>query len=181
MSLSALILFNYELNQPVDPAWYDELFYRLSSYPIKPTTIISLRAFVRCSKDNCGVPEESLERMLTLAMNNETTRLSNSRLAEIEALYGTFAINTQQDILKGHRLYTQALAHSPRDTQYWQNLIQLLVAAGDTDEAQDKLELFKSANTHAGNEIIYQMLQDSIDDKRIQQGTTTSLEHQADN
>ena len=92
-----------------------------------------------------------------------------------------FAINTQQDILKGHRLYTQALAHSPRDTQYWQNLIQLLVAVGDIDEAQDKLESFKTANTHSGNEIIYQMLQDSIDDKRIQQSTTTSLEHQADN
>ena len=113
MSHSALILFNYELNQPVDPAWYDELFYRLSSYPIIPTTMISLRAFVRCSERDCGVPEESLEKMLNLAMNNETTRLSNSRLAEIEALYGTFAINTQQDILKGHRLLPRHLLTAP--------------------------------------------------------------------
>jgi len=90
MSHAALILFNYELNQPVDPAWYDELFYRLSSYPVIPGTVISLRAFVKCSEKDCGVPVETLETMINLTMNNETTRLSNSRLAEIEALYAPF-------------------------------------------------------------------------------------------
>ena len=124
---------------------------------------------------------ETLETMINLTMNNETTRLSNSRLAEIEALYGSFAINTQKDLLKGHRLFTQAVAHSPRDMHHWQNLIHLLVAAGDLDEAQDKLELFRSANTYGGNEVIYQMLQDSIDDARKQQNTSARLEPQADN
>jgi len=171
LSHSALILFSYELERPVDPDWYDELFYRLSNYPVVPTTLISMRAFVKCSEANCGVPAETLETMFNLIMNNETTRLSNKRLAETEALYGAFAINTRQDIIKGHRLFTQAVAHSPRDTQYWRNLINLLIAAGDPDEAQNKLDLFKSANTYGGNEVIYQALQNSIDTKRAQQST----------
>jgi hypothetical protein len=179
MSHSALILLNCELNQPVDPAWYDELFYRLSSHPVISTTLISLRAFVKCSEKNCGVPVAALETMFNLTMNNETTRLSNKRLAEAETLYGFFAINTQKDLIKGHRLFTQAVAHSPRDTPYWQNLVRLLIAAGDLDEAQDKLELFRSANTHGGNEAIYQMLQDSIDAVRRQQTTSAGLEPQS--
>jgi len=64
---------------------------------------------------------------------------------------------------------------------HWQNLIHLLVAAGDLLEAQDKLELFRAANTHGGNETIYQVLQDSIDDARKQQITSARLEPQADN
>ena len=109
-------------------------------------------------------------------MDNETTRLSNKRLAETEALYGAFTINTQKDIVKGHRLFTQAVAHRPRDTQYWRNLINLLIAAGDLDEAQDKLDLFKSANTYGGNKVIYKTLQKSIDDKRLQQITSAKLD-----
>jgi hypothetical protein len=175
LSHSALILFSYELDQPIDPDWYDELFYRLSNYPVVPSTMISMRAFVKCSDKNCGVPAETLETMFNLIMDNETTRLSNKRLAEAEALYGAFAINTQKDLLKGHRLFTQAVAHRPRDMQYWQNLIRLLIAAGDFNEAQDKLELFKSTNTYGGNETIYQMLQDSIDSARQQQDTSARL------
>jgi hypothetical protein len=181
LSHSALILFSYELDQPIDPDWYDELFYRLSNYPIVPSTLISMRAFVKCSDANCGVPEETLETMFNLTMNNETTRLSNKRLAETEALYGAFAINTQKDLIKGHRLFTQAVARRPRDTQYWKNLISLLIAVGDLDEAQDKLELFRSANTYGGNEVTYQALQKSIDDKHQQQATSVKLDSTTDN
>jgi Flp pilus assembly protein TadD len=60
--------------------------------------------------------------------------------------------------------------------QYWQNLVRLLVAAGDLNEAQDKLELFRSANTYSGNESIYLTLQGSIDDARKQQTTSARLE-----
>jgi len=176
LSHSALILFSYELDQPIDPDWYDELFYRLSNYPVVPSTLISMRAFVKCSDADCGVPPETLETMFNLTMDNETTRLSNKRLAETEALYGAFTINTQKDIVKGHRLFTQAVAHRPRDTQYWRNLINLLIAAGDLDEAQDKLDLFKSANTYGGNKVIYKTLQKSIDDKRLQQTTSAKLD-----
>jgi thioredoxin-like negative regulator of GroEL len=114
--------------------------------------------------------------MFNLTMDNETTRLSNKRLAETEALYGSFAINTQKDLRKGHRLFTQAVAHRPRDMHYWQNLIRLLIAAGDLAEAEQKLELFRTTNTHGGNEAIYQVLQNSIDDARKQQAVSARLD-----
>lgn len=180
MAHSALILFNYELGKPADPAWYDELVYRLTNYPVTPATLISLRAFVICSEKGCGVPEEKLDKMLRIALENDTTRRSNKRLAEAEALYGSFAINTQNDVVKGHRYFTQAVAHSPRDTQYWQNLISLLVAAGDPDEAQDKLELLKSTETHGGNDALYKSLQDSIDAARLQLATPVNPETTTD-
>jgi len=175
MAHSALILFNYALKQPIDPAWYDELFYRLSSYPVIPTTLISLRAFVKCSEANCGVPVEKVETMFDLVLDNETTSLSKQRIAEAETLYGSFTINTQGDFRKGHSLFTRAVAHCPRDTQYRQNLVNMLVVMGKLNEAQQQLGLFRTANTYGGNESIYKTLQDSIDDAHKQQTTSAKL------
>ena len=176
MPLTALILLNYKLNQPVDPAWYDELFYRLSSHPVIPSTLVSLRAFSKCSEENCGVPDEAVETMFNLALENETTGLSKKRLAETETIYGSFTLNTRGDFQKGHRLFTQAVAHSPRDTQYRKNLINLLIVMGELNEAEHQLGLFRTANTYGGNEAIYQMLQGAIDEARKQQTTSARLE-----
>jgi hypothetical protein len=181
MPHTALILLNYKLNQPVDPAWYDELFYRLSSHPVIPTTLVSLRAFIKCSEENCGVPVESVETMFNLTLNNETTSLSKKRLAEAETIYGSFTLNTRGDLQKGHRLFTQAVVHSPRDTQYRKNLINLLIVMGDLNEAEHQLALFRTANTYGGNEAIYKMLQGSIDEARKQQTTSASLGPQPGN
>ena len=181
MPHTALILFNYKLNQAVDPAWYDELFYRLSNHPVIPSTLVSLRAFVKCSEENCGVPVEAVETMFNLTLENETTSLSKKRLAEAETTYGSFTLNTRGDFRKGHRLFTQAVAHSPRDTQYRKNLINLLIVMGELDEAEHQLGLFRTANTYGGNEAIYQMLQGSIEEAREQQITSASLGHQSGN
>ena len=119
--------------------------------------------------------------MFNLTLENETTSLSNARLAEAETIYGSFTLNTRGDFPKGRRLFTQAVEHSPRDTQYRQNLVNMLIVMGDLNEAQHQLELFRTANTYGGNEVTYQMLQDSIDDARKQQITSARLEPQADN
>jgi hypothetical protein len=176
MPHTALILFNYKLNQPVDPAWYDALFYRLSNHPVISTTLISLRGLIKCSEQECGIPVETMEKIFNLTLDNETTSLSNKRLAGAEALYGFFTVNTRGDVQKGHHLFTQAVAHSPRDTQYRQNLINLLIVMGELNEAEHQLALFRTANTYGGNEVIYQLLQDSIDDARKQQTTSARLE-----
>ena len=176
MPHTALILFHYKLNQPVDPAWYDELFYRLSSYPVIPSTLISLQAFLKCAEENCGVPIETVETMFNLTLENETTSLSNTRLAEAETIYGSFTLNTRGDFRKGRRLFTQAVEHSPRDTQYRKNLVNMLIVMGELNEAQHQLELFRTANTYGGNEAIYQMLQGSINEARKQQTSSARLE-----
>jgi len=176
MPHTALILFNYKLNQPVDPAWYDALFYRLSNHPVISTTLVSLQGLIKCSEQECGIPVETMEKIFNLTLDNETTRLSKKRLAGAETLYGFFTLNTRGDTQKGHRLFTQAVAHTPRNTQYRQNLINLLIVMGELNEAEHQLALFRTANTHGGNEAIYQMLQDSIDKARKQQTTSARLE-----
>ena len=176
MTHSALILLNYGLNQPVEQAWYDEIFHRLSSYPVIPTTLVSLRAFAKCSEKNCGVPAETLDMMFNLVMDNETIHFNTKRLAAAEAIYGAFTLNTLGDFRKGHQLFTQAAAHSPREAPYRINLINMLITMGVLNEAQHQLELFRTANTYDGNKSIYQSLQGSIDDARNQQTTSARLE-----
>ena len=119
---------------------------------------------------------ETVETMFNLTLENETISLINTQLAEAETLYGSFTLNTRGDFLKGRRLFTQAVEHSPRDTQYRQNLVNMLIVMGEINEAQHQLELFRTANTYGGNESIYQTLQGSIDDARKQQTTSARLE-----
>mgnify|MGYP001547137282 CR=1 FL=1 len=122
---------------------------------------------------------DAVDTMYNLTREKETTSLSKKRLAETETIYGSFTLNTRGDFHKGHRLFTQAVAHSPRDTQYRKNLINLLIVMGEFDEAEHQLELFRTSNTYGGNEAIYKMLQGAIDEARQQQTTSARLESPA--
>ncbi len=52
---------------------------------------------------------------------------------------------------------------------------------GELNEAEHQLDLFRTANTYGGNEAIYQMLQDSIDEARKQQNTSARLDSPPEN
>ena len=166
MSYSALIQFSYLMKQPVDPKWYDEIFHRLSSYPVSPSTTITLNAFTKCAELKCGVPAEIIETMFSLVFDNKSLQLNHARLAESKTIYGYYTINVRGNPRKGRELFTQAVELSPQNYQYWENLVNLLIVMGEYDDAQQQLELLKTKNTHGGNDSLYQMLQNEINTAR---------------
>ena len=166
MAYSALIQFTYLMQQPVSPEWYEEIDHRLSSYPVSPSTLVSLRAFSRCAEIKCGVSEERMETMFRLAFANETLQSNHKRLAEAKTIYGYYTINVRGNSRKAHELFARAVELSPRNYQYRENLINLLIVLGEYNEAQQQLELLKASQTHGGNETLYQMLQDEINTAR---------------
>ena len=175
MSYSALIQFSYLMKQPVNPEWYNEIFNRLSSYPVSPSTTITLRAFTECAAKKCGVPEEMIEKMFSLVFENKSLQYNHTRLAELTTIYGYYTINVRRNPHKGLELFTQAVEISPRNYQYWENLINLLIAMGEYDDAQQQLEILKTKNTYGGNDALYHMLQGEIDTARNKQ--TASSPH----
>jgi hypothetical protein len=177
MSYSALIQFSYLMKQPVDPAWYDEIFRRLSSYPISPSTVITLNAFTKCAELKCGVPAEMIERMFSLVFDNESLQFNQARLAELKTVYGYYTINVRGNTRKGRELFTQAVNLSPKNYQHWENLVNLLIVMGEYDDAQQQLELLKTSNTHGGNEALYQMLQNEINTARKSNAAAINHEH----
>jgi tetratricopeptide (TPR) repeat protein len=166
MSYSALIQFSYLMKQPVDSEWYHEIFHRLSSYPISPTTVITLNAFTKCAELKCGVPVEMIETMFSLVFDNESLQSDHNRLAEIKTVYGYYTINVRGNLRKGRELFTQAVELSPKNYQHWENLVNLLIVMGEYNDAQQQLELLKTSKTHGGNDTLYQMLQNEINTAR---------------
>jgi tetratricopeptide (TPR) repeat protein len=173
MSYSLLIQFNSLMKQPVNPEWYDEIFHRMSSYPVSPSTTITLRSFTKCAEIKCGVPDEMIEKMFSLVFNNESLRYNHARLAEAKTIYGYYTINTRGNPQKGRELFTQAVKLSPRNYQYRENLVNLLVAMGEYNDAQQQLELLKTKNTYGGNDALYNMLQNEINAARKSRAAST--------
>ena len=177
MPYSLLIQFSYLMKQPVDPKWYDEIFHRLSSYPVSPSTTITLNAFTKCAELKCGVPAEMIERMFSLVFDNESLQFNQARLAELKTVYGYYTINVRGNPRKGRELFTQAVELSPQNYQYWENLVNLLIVMGEYDDAQQQLELLKTKNTHGGNDSLYQMLQNEINTARKSNAAAINHEH----
>jgi tetratricopeptide (TPR) repeat protein len=166
MSYSLLIQFNYLMKQPVNPEWFDEIFHRLSTYPVSPSTTITLTAFSECAELKCGVPDEMVEKMFSLVFDNKSLQMNHRRLAEAKTIYGYYTINVRGNPQKGRELFTQAIKLSPRNYQYWENLVNLLIAMGEYNDAQQQLELLKTKNTYGGNDALYNMLQGEINTAR---------------
>jgi hypothetical protein len=166
LSYSALIQFTYLMKQPVEPQWFDAMFQRLSGYPVSPNTLTSLRAFTKCAEIQCGVPAERMDMMFGLVFDNPSLQSNHKRLAEMKTIYGYYTINVRGNTRKGRELFTEAVELRPRNYQYWENLINLLIVMGEYGEAQQQLELLKTKNTHGGNDTLYEMLQNEINTAR---------------
>ena len=175
-SYSALIQFSSLMKQPVNPEWYNEIFHRMSSYPVSPSTTITLRAFTKCAEIKCGVPDKMIEKMFNLVFANKSLQFNRARLAEAKTIYGYYTINTRGNPQKGRKLFSQAVELSPRNYQYWENLVNLLIAMGEYKDAQQQLELLKTKNTYGGNDVLYNMLQGEINTARKSHAASTPHE-----
>ena len=107
-----------------------------------------------------------VERMFNLVFDNKSLQSTHTRLAETKTIYGYYTINVRGNPQKGRELFTQAVELSPRNYQYWENLVNLLIVMGEFDDAQQYLELLKTKETYGGNNTLYQMLQNEINTAR---------------
>ena len=93
------------------------------------------------------------------------------------AIYGYYTINKRGNFPKGLVLFKRAVELSPREPQLWINLIKLLIVMQRPDEAEEKLMLFMATDTHGGNAADYHGLQESIDELRKAQSSSTTDQH----
>ena len=71
--------------------------------------------------------------------------------ARIVTAYGYYTINTRDNFDKGLTLFEHAVELDPHEPQYRKNLINLLVFMGKLDEAERRLQEFRTANTYGNS------------------------------
>jgi tetratricopeptide (TPR) repeat protein len=159
MSDVMLIKFSYLLDQPVDPAHFEVLLDKLSRYPLSPADIISLQILASCAEGSCRIQPELMENIFGTAMKTENPKLL--------AIYGYYTINSRGNFDKGLELFERAVELDPREPQYWKNLINLLIVMRRPDEAERRLQEFKSVDTHGNSQKFYESIEKEINTLRV--------------
>jgi len=153
-----LIKLSYLLDEPVNPAWFDEMLEKLSRYPISASDISSLQIFTDCAQTRCKIEPEKMEALFDIALKQDHARLVS--------VYGYYTINNRGNFEKGLALFEHAVELEPREPQYRKNLINLLAVMGRFDDAEQRLEQFKTADTHGNNQDFYASMENEINTLR---------------
>jgi tetratricopeptide (TPR) repeat protein len=145
-----LIKLSYLLDDPVDPAWFEDILDKLSRQPISAYDISSLQNLTDCLQARCKIDPEKMETLFDIVLQQE-----NARLVDI---YGYYTINNRGNFEKGLALFEHAVELDPSDPQYRKNLINLLVVMRKFDEAELRLAQFKSADTRGNSQGFYESI-----------------------
>lgn len=163
MSNVTLIKLSYLLDEPVDPAWFEEMLDKLSRYPISASDISGLQTLTDCVQARCKIDPEMMETLFDIVLRQENARLVS--------VYGYYTINNRGNFDKGLALFERAVELDPREPQYRKNLINLLVVMKKLDEAELQLAQFKSAATHGNSQDFYELMENEINTLRINEAT----------
>jgi tetratricopeptide (TPR) repeat protein len=155
-----MIKLGYLLDKPVSQQLFDATYDKLMNYPLSPADISSLQELADCAGDRCQVPVETMERIFGAAL-----RTGNARLTSV---YGFYTINKRGNFDKGLKLFNRAVEIQPNESQYWKNLINLLMVMARFDEAEQRLDQFRALGLIGSSENDYRTLQEEIDRIRLE-------------
>jgi tetratricopeptide (TPR) repeat protein len=161
------------LGNPVQQAWIDNILAKVSRGPMRPTHIDSLYRLMSCIGDPCDIPLETMDKIFNVTLSVDGLEHLPDLHAKLLNVYGYFRINKCLDYEHGLALFRWAVDINPREPQHWINLIQLQIAMGRYDEAEQTLDKFRASDTYGSvvKEILE--LQSDIDNLRVAATTKT--------
>jgi tetratricopeptide (TPR) repeat protein len=162
------------LGNPVKETWFDNIYDSLALYPINAGDLNALLELSSCMASKCEIPNEIMEKMFKLALENPSLDKTPKMRAQLVTIYAVHSINNRGDFHKGLKLFTRAVELDAKEPQRWINLIHLLTEMQRFDEAEQKLALFMATDTYGGNSGDYQKLQEKIDQQREEHASMTS-------
>jgi hypothetical protein len=161
MSNVTLIKLSYLLDEPENPAWFEEMLDRLSRYPISAADTSSLQVLSDCTQDICRIEPKRMEALFAIVLQKPN--------AKLVAAYGYYTINTRGNFEKGLALFRQAVELNPREPQYRKNLVNLLLYMEKFDEARQELEAFRQADTYGNSQNFFDSVESEL--YALQNGT----------
>lgn len=127
----ALIFLNARLHRPLKKEWWDSMVAKLKLRPPGVQDISSLAALTQCQRDDeCRLPKDRMIEAFLAALSHPSPG------ARLLAIYGDYAWNVLDDHPLGLRMIKAAVAASPSEPAYRTTVIRMLVASGQTAEAQ---------------------------------------------
>jgi len=153
------MLLKFHLDQPVTDDMYDRIKHKLASYPVSASDVVSLQTLVDCFGKSCDIPEQQLEDMFHIA-------LEQTYSSKLNAIYGVFKLNHQADFQAGLAIFTRVLEEQPRDPQFWINLMKLLLVMQRFDAAEQLLARFDQADVYGGKQATREVMSRALEEAR---------------
>ena len=110
----------------------------------------------------------TMESIYHTVLHHESLRNASGRLAHAYTSYGFYLINVHGDFRQGLEYAYKAVETRSDMAQYWINLIKVLVAMKDTEEAEQQLELFRAADVDGATQRDFNRLAGMIEDARTE-------------
>lgn len=137
----ALIFLAGRDGRPVDPGWWKEIVRKLRLEPPSRTDIRALDFLSRCmSRGTCA---DQPQHMLDVFM---AALPASSNNADVMTAYSDFAYRRLNDHGLAIRLAVGAADSRPDVATYRYNLIRILIASGQLNEARRQLTILQSMN-----------------------------------
>jgi hypothetical protein len=123
---------------PEPPGLWESMQRKLSAKPPSPQSVGAMTSMVKCADLRlCSFPPD---RMLPLF----SAALSQGDNPEVLNIYGSYVLSQMHDVPLTFRLWREAMRLRPEEPQYHDNLIRLLIAAGDFDMAQKEIDILRN-------------------------------------
>lgn len=154
---SGLLLMAEAAGRQADPAIWREMQDRLRSAPIGPQETGAIGSLARCAtQGECRFPIQQMEATFAAA-------LSRGDNAELLSQLSDYRLNAQGDLASAVELARKAVSLQPGTAQYRVNLVRLLIAAGEKDEARRQIAILRASgrlgrNEQAARELEHRLL-----------------------
>lgn len=160
----ALIFMNSRMRLPLKDAWWESLIGKLKSHRPGVQDESSLGALTQCQREGqCELPHDRMTDAFLAALSHPHPS------ARLLGMYADYAWNVLNDRSLGLRMTSEAIMTAPREPAYRVTEIQMLLALGRMDEAQQQYRALEQLNIGGSLDTTLQKIRASMADS-----TTTS-------
>ncbi len=136
--LFAMIMTASRKGDSVDRETVEELTHRLSTAPMRASSVNNLRALIECrATQRCTVGEEVMNRIITATLQNDTLVGRPRAMAAVAS--ANYLLNQSGNVEDSLRLVYYALSLDPDNTPLRLNLAEVLLSLNQHSLARDQL------------------------------------------
>ena len=143
---SIMLVLAARTGKPSPEEWWDDMLQRLRDNPIGPQETNALATLESCVRE--GHCRFAPERMLAAYQ----AALSHGPQAEVLNMYAEYVLNEMGQPEAALYLWRRAIALAPDEAQYRINLIKVLIALDQEQEAGKQIELLRQRGWMSQNE-----------------------------
>ena len=160
------IVATIDRKQKIQPAWINELSYRLESQPLEQVNLLWLDRLTDCvSQGECEKGDIQIPRLVSAAISNQNANRTNK--AMLAAILAKYNYQVDRDKYKTVQMARKSVSLMPSNLYYQINLAKYLIWANELTEARKVLLTARKVDVHNQYTTEIAGLLDALQNKQL--------------